>query len=267
MTDRETIIAKILKCLALAKSANEHEAAAALRQAQKLMAAHGVTDLDIAHADIQEESTRAGVSSKPARWECGLALRVARTFSCETYFVIGYPVGRWVFVGASPSGEIARYAFEVMFRQVKRARAAYIKAALKRIVPKNRTRRADLFCEGWMVSATALIERLAGNDEQVARIAGYLKEKHNLGSLSVRDRNAGRKLAEREWGDFDSGHAAGNNAQLNRGVGGAGDALLASRHMTHADVVARIAPSHQANWTRNKRLLQQLLKLIPTWGD
>jgi hypothetical protein len=34
--DRETALTKIKKCLALAKSSNEHEAAAAMRQAQKL---------------------------------------------------------------------------------------------------------------------------------------------------------------------------------------------------------------------------------------
>lgn len=36
-TERDKIIAKVKKCLALAKSSNEHEAATALRQAQKLM--------------------------------------------------------------------------------------------------------------------------------------------------------------------------------------------------------------------------------------
>ena len=33
-TERDKIIAKVKKCLALAKSSNEHEAATALRQAQ-----------------------------------------------------------------------------------------------------------------------------------------------------------------------------------------------------------------------------------------
>ena len=53
--DRDKIIAKV-KCLALAKSSNEHEAANALRQAQKLMQAHGISDLDVEHVDIQEKA-------------------------------------------------------------------------------------------------------------------------------------------------------------------------------------------------------------------
>ena len=39
----DKILDKIKKCLVLASSANEHEAAAALRQAQKLMEAHGIS--------------------------------------------------------------------------------------------------------------------------------------------------------------------------------------------------------------------------------
>lgn len=44
---REKAMDKIRKCLALSKSANEHEAAAALRQAQKMMAMHGLSEDDL----------------------------------------------------------------------------------------------------------------------------------------------------------------------------------------------------------------------------
>lgn len=217
--ERNTIIEKIKKCLELAKSSNEHEAATALRQAQKLMQAHGITDLDIEHADIQEEGARAGAAQKPARWECGLSGRVADAFGCRVYLSIDYPVGRWVFVGAAPSGEVARYAFEVLFRQVKRTRAEYIKTTLKRCTT-TRTRRADLFCEGWVMTATQLVERFAGNEATQARITAYLEHKRNLTSFQGRDRNAGRKLTERDCGDLVAGRRAGRNAELNRGVGG-----------------------------------------------
>lgn len=222
--DRDKIIDKIKKCLALAKSSNEHEAAAALRQAQKLMQAHGITDLDVEHADIQEEGTRAGAALKPSRWECGLATRVASAFDCAVFLACSHPVGRWVFVGAAPFGEIARYAFEVLFRQVKRARASYIKTALKRCTT-TRTRRADLFCEGWVMTATELVERFAGSEAAQARITAYLEHKHKLASFQGRNRNAGKKLTERDYGDMQAGHRAGRVAQLNRGVGGVGEQL------------------------------------------
>jgi len=224
-TARDKIIAKVKKCLALANSGNEHEAAAALRQAQKLMATHGISDLDIEHADIQEETARAGAAFKPARWEGELAVRVARAFDCKVFFRMGLVsgIGLWIFVGATPSGEIARYAFEVLLRQAKKARAHYIKTALKRCT-KTRTRRADLFCEGWVTAATLLAATFAGNKATRARITAYLEQKHStLVTLTARDRNAGRSLSERGYGDFASGHRAGRGAQLNRGLGGAGE--------------------------------------------
>lgn len=223
--DREAIIAKIKKCLALAKSSNEHEAAIALRQAQRLMQQHGITDFDVETADIQEEATNAGASSHPARWECGLATRVAKAFECQVFLAVWWPVGKWTFVGVAPAAEIASYAFAVMFRQVKRARSAYIKTTLKRCGPTNRTRRADLFCEGWVVAATALIEAFAGSEAQQARVTAYLGNKRSLAEFHGRNRNAGRKLAERDYGDMDAGHTAGSEAQLNRGVGGVGERL------------------------------------------
>lgn len=165
MADKDNIIAKIKKCLALAKSSNEHEAAAALRQAQKLMQAHGISDLDIEHADVQEESARAGAFLKPARWEGALAGIVGTAFGCRTIFMADplAGVGRWKFVGVAPTAEIARYAFEVLFRQAKRARAHYIKTALKRCTT-TRARRADLFCDGWVGTATELIDRFGGGE-------------------------------------------------------------------------------------------------------
>lgn len=44
MEDMQTIIDKISKCLALSKSANEHEAAIALRQAQALMQKYKISE-------------------------------------------------------------------------------------------------------------------------------------------------------------------------------------------------------------------------------
>ena len=224
MSDKDTIIAKIKKCLSLAKSSNEHEASAALRQAQKLKQQHGISDIDIEHADVQEERARAGAAVKPPRWESGLASLVAAAFGCRTIFSYGLMSGihHWNFVGIAPAAAITRYAFEVLFRQVRRARAHHIKTALKRCGPTNRTRRADLFCEGWVVAATDLVERFAVGEEQRAKIAGYLSAKHNnLSSLASNDRNAGRNLSERDCGDLKAGHRAGRDAQLNRGVGGA----------------------------------------------
>jgi hypothetical protein len=165
--DNEKIINKIKKCLALSRSANEHEAEAALRQARKLMDAYGVTDLDIEAAEAQEQRSRAGAKKKPANWEAALANRIAAAFGCRLIFSGGWArPGEWVFVGCGSAPEIAQYAFDVLLRQVKRAREEHIKTKLKRCKAATKTRRADLFCEGWVLSVAGHISAFAGNDAQ-----------------------------------------------------------------------------------------------------
>ena len=75
-------MARIKKCLALGKSSNPHEAAAAMRQAQKLMAMAGVTAEDVALAGITE--AKLGLPSKTLpRWHHVLIATVASGFGCE----------------------------------------------------------------------------------------------------------------------------------------------------------------------------------------
>ena len=54
--DKKTALAKIKKCLARAKSANEHEAAQALKQAQALMREFEVTEQDVEWSQVNEAS-------------------------------------------------------------------------------------------------------------------------------------------------------------------------------------------------------------------
>lgn len=211
----EKILDKIRKCLALSKSSNEHEAATALRQAQTLMQQHSITDFDVEHADIREESIRAGATSKPVQWETALAQNVASAFSCTVFLKINY-AGYWTFVGTSPSVEIACYAFKVLFRQVKQARTNYIKTKLKRCTT-TRTRRADLFCDGWVSEATALVKRFA--DESAAtRFEDYIKNKYDMTTFEPRNRNT-HTLTSSEANDWFNGKRSGKDAQLNHGVG------------------------------------------------
>ena len=52
--NRDDALKKIKKCLALGRSASEHEAAAAMRQAQKLMEQFGLREQDVSLADVAE---------------------------------------------------------------------------------------------------------------------------------------------------------------------------------------------------------------------
>lgn len=222
MTTREKIIDKIKKCMALAKSSNEHEAAAALRQAQKLMQAHGISDLDMSAAEATEARAKAGATQRPSGWETYLAGHVADAFGCKLMFTSSWARGEWAFIGTGASPEVAEYAFKVLLRQGKSARAEYINTKLKRCKPGTKTRRADLFSEGWVTSVASLVERFSAPESSESAIDAYMAIKYpSTTSLKTSDRNAERKLRDHEWRDRGAGYQAGQDAQLNRGIGGA----------------------------------------------
>lgn len=76
---RDEALQKVKKCLALAASSEQHEAAAALRQAQKLMAAFGLSEVDVSLADVSECQQKAP-SAPLVRWEAALAHAIAEAF-------------------------------------------------------------------------------------------------------------------------------------------------------------------------------------------
>lgn len=223
MSNRDKIIDKIKKCLALSASSNEHEAAAALRQAKKLMETHGISDLDMQAAEAGEARARAGAIKSPAAWEACLASKIADVFACRIIFTYNWAkdCGEWAYIGTGAAPEVAEYAFRVLFRQAKAARAEHIKARLKRCKPGTKTRRADLYCEGWVRSVTALIDGFAGGEANPQAVDAYMASKYpSLGTLESRNRNADRNLRTHEEMDYYHGRQAGREAQLNRGVGG-----------------------------------------------
>lgn len=212
MIDR-AILAKIRKCLALSKSANEHEAAAALAKARELMAEHGITDAQLAMSEIEEAEARCSRAAKPPLWETYLASAVHRALRV-TSFIDG--MGGRTFVGRGPSAEIASYAFAVLFRALKAQRSAYIAAHLKRCKPARKTLRADVFCEGWASAVLRKIVALMPESVTDPLIDQYLAEHHDLSPAASR----AAKITTRVSGDYWRGRDAGSAMDLNVGVGG-----------------------------------------------
>lgn len=227
MMDKQAIINKIRKCLALTKSANEHEAAAALRQAQKLMELHRVSDTDILIADVAESGAKSGSTRKPAMWEAALATMIGMAFACPPFFKSGWPAGQWVFVGVGANAEVAQYAFCVLLRQLRKSRAVFIKGECKRLVKTSKVRRADLFCDAWVRAATSKVHAMAGQDGDAAAIETFMLTHYpSLSAMKLVDRNEGRNLREKDWDAVGAGRAAGNSVRLNRGVGAAAGPTL-----------------------------------------
>ena len=228
--DRSKAIDKIRKCLALSRSANEHEAGAALRQAQALMREHGIDEGDLQLADVAEHGAVSPCMASNV-WEVRLGQMVADAFGCITFSAIHYVLAGYskrkrrerMFVGVGGAAEVATYAYEVLARQCAAARLRHI-AQQKRCKPITKTARGDLFAQGWVVGASQLVERLAGRPAHRALIHQYMDRHHpQLRDVDARNTAVGRNVRD----DAVQGLRAGQQARLDRGLGqAAGPAQL-----------------------------------------
>ncbi len=187
--DRDSAIKKIKKCLALAGSSNAHEAAAAMRQAQKLMQEHGVSETDVTLADVSEKHIPAP-SNTISSWQASLARSVAAAFGCEHYYCrtakigSGYRLVRStnvVFVGVGAAAEVASYAFEVLLRQATRDRSAHIASQSKKLKPPHQDRTRRRVCDGVGsrgAAAVGQVHRLGGECPPGGDVYGPAARRH-----------------------------------------------------------------------------------------
>lgn len=76
---------KIKKLLALAESNNEHEAKAALLKAKELMAAHKISEIDLAETknkEVRRVMTGITYTNRGSRWVGTLACTIAENYCC-----------------------------------------------------------------------------------------------------------------------------------------------------------------------------------------
>lgn len=222
MNKHEKILQKIKKCLALAQSSNANEAAVALGQAQKLMAEYGVEMADIEILDVVEESTKKEKAMSRNEWDMHLVNTIAQAFNCKPLLSGGWNGTCWTFIGVGASPEIAAYTYQVLKRQLMKSRKEYMDTALKRIIRKNKIRRADVFCEAWVATIYRSIKAFA-SPETDEKINTYM-EKHYSNAKVATGINRTEKIknSNRSWGDYLAGAEAAEGVSLNRPVSGQG---------------------------------------------
>lgn len=222
--DHSKALDKIKKLLRLAGSSNPHEAAAAMRQARAMMEKHGIGEGDVALSEVSEHSAGSGAKMNPAQWEASLAHTVAKAYSCQMLFLSF--AGQWRFIGEM--AEVASYTMTVLVRQVRQARRDYITTELKRCKPANKTKRADMFCEGWVWAVRQQVNQFAGNAQPSEATEAYMRKHYpKLVTGKTTDRTSKKgPLSERDMRDAAMGIDAADSVQLNHGVGGAAPLAL-----------------------------------------
>lgn len=214
---RKALLAKIRKCLALGKSSNEAEAAAALTKARELMDAYGLTAEDVELSEISEEIAKGNRAQTPPLWENTLCLVVQRALGVQA--ILGR-LGEWHFIGAGAAAQVASYAFAVLFRQLKAARAEYTRTRLKRCGLARKRQRADVFSEAWATAVFVQINRLMPEKPKDAALGNFITR--HFGEVStVNAREASTKGRGTDQ-DYWAGHVQGQKVELHNAVGASG---------------------------------------------
>ncbi|MGH8078253.1 MAG: DUF2786 domain-containing protein [Lysobacter sp.] len=213
--DRQSALRKLHSCLRLGKSNNPHEAANALRQAQKLM-----TLLDLGESDVFLSDH--GTSSAPTRLRnpaipvhiAGLANLVATTFLCV-------PMTSWSgqgtvsinVIGPRTGAEIAAYAFTVLRRQLEADASKHVRR-LRKAGTKALAR--DAFSQGWVVAVRALFTPEAMAAEAAEAIDRFIAVNHQGVEPAV-PRKSSVSMAK-HIGHLAAGYMAGQSARFHRGL-------------------------------------------------
>lgn len=196
--DKDRILRRIKKCLALSKSDNEHEAAAALRQAKRMMDKYGIDATEASAPDYEVHDLSEGKARKSRLTQAERALYsvVARFFGCTLYSDNGWPV----IVGVSPAPKIVEYAANVLLRQMRRGYdqvAADIEKQAGRDMGVSFKRKArHSYSVAWAVSVESKVHEFAaaimpeqkkGHESAVSKHWGM--DLSNLKSSAVRGVN------------------------------------------------------------------------------
>lgn len=228
--DKDRIIEKIKKCLALGKSCEPHEAALALKRAQEMMERHGITTEDISLSGIGRSAARVGAAKRPPRYFHYLISMICNVFGCQAILEQDYNLmtNRYAtdvsFIGFTPSPELAAYSYEVLSGQLITGRKQYLSSLNKRLKRSTKTRRGDLWAESWVKSAAQKAIPLSLSNEKEELIRKWqAREYDRLTKTSP------RATKFRGRGDVEAvckGIAAGSKAMLNHGVHGSGPGQL-----------------------------------------
>lgn len=215
--NKEKILDKIKKCLALSKSANEHEAAQALKQAQALMEKYEVNAVDIALSEVSEQGADRRMAFKLADWQWSVANMIADIFGCQSY-----QRGKtMMFYGIGNRAEISAYAFDVVYRQISADRRKFLKNCRAR-KQAHRTYLADQFCNGWIMGAWEIVKKFEMSDEEKAVMDRYAKKEHS-DIVEAKTRDAKSSILQGSKMEYEAlvqGMESGKQVQLHHAMNG-----------------------------------------------
>lgn len=227
----QAIAEKIAKCLALAESANPHEAEAARRQAKKLMEKYNIDPIDIDLAKVSVFNAKVPGKGRPPLHVSQLASLVCKAFDCKAITETGGYGGsaKIIFIGFGCKPELAGYTFAVLRRQITRDRTAYA-ATLSRLKPKNKAKRLADFCYGWLYRINGQIKDFAGNARETELAEAYIQKTY--GDNLKHDTRAEKASGKSNQDAVKRGYQAAEQTSLHKPVQTKPKAELADQRQT-----------------------------------
>ena len=185
---------------------------------------HQLDITEIQASQAHEEIMPSGTTKMPPTWMIRLAQTCASAFGCDIVgtqsFFEGYTFS---FIGVDIAPDLSKYAYEVLARQLQKARKEFV-AKQTRCKLATKRRRGEEFANAWIDAVASKVSDFAGADEQQLSAIQAYKTKHypNLNSVPVK-----RKSTHgRDGVAYEQGYKAGQTAQLNRGVAGQEQLLI-----------------------------------------
>ena len=218
---RAEAIRKAKACLRLSKSANANEAAAALRQAQALMAQHGLDQAEVSDVTSADAPTKSRGSVPPSSIVT-LAAVAGTGFGAQVICMRGFGKTIFRFYGKDGAAEVAAYAFTVLRRQMDADRLKHI---VRVRIRANRDARGEAFALAWVHAVERLFPAAQVSEENRVAVDEVFKAKHSSAGTC-----AGRDLLKRgksRDADMEAGYTAGCAARLHTGLKGQGAAAAA----------------------------------------
>jgi Protein of unknown function (DUF2786) len=225
-TDRERAMERIQKCLRLSKSNEAHEAAAALRQAQKLMQQYSIEESELHGIEVKSVLvlTPEPPKTRFPMYLSAIASLICRAFDAQAIYEVG--IGRngqfrqgvryFVAGGRAP---LVEYAHEVIWRQLTQAWNDYRKA---RIGDSQLGERSS-FWMGWIAAVSQKVMDFGATDKE-KEVVGQKMTEFAGGSLKP----AKQQTVARHTGATRAGFDAAGDFSLNRPVGGATQKMIGS---------------------------------------
>ncbi|MDR2109714.1 MAG: DUF2786 domain-containing protein [Spirochaetaceae bacterium] len=221
MDNLEKIKSKIKKLLALSKSPNANEAAAALEMARDMMEKYGVGAESAGQFDVSAEEFKGNGGERPPKYEMVLVTQIAKAFGCRNAYGVveirdTYHCGHTL-IGVEHRAKIAAFMAEVLLRKLKAARTKYVQSLTRVKIRANKIRRADEFCSGWVTAVIGKLREFANNPEEETAVEKAVRDAGWGGKTKFLD----RKPPERNgWDDYFKGKRAAAGIEPQHGVEG-----------------------------------------------